>query len=416
MAAKKTDERVRVVIVGGGQAALTVISSFVEMSSVQICGVMDIRANAPGMAKAREYGIPCFTELPSLLAQENVSLVFELTGVPAVLQQTRDALRPGQELVPGQATKLTFDLLELMLARQKRVQDGIQEGLKELTHVISKLEHIAGEASAKTGAIASDTSGVSAAAEHMSLQLASVATSAAQARSAVGAIAKATDEMTTTVSEIARNAERARGVTRLAVESADGASKKVSELGLRAKEISKVTEAIAEIADQTKLLALNATIEAARAGEAGKGFAVVASEVKELAKQTNAATADIRLKTDAIHEATTATISEINTINKVIADVNDIVTIIASAVEEQSIATKDMSRSAGEVSGGIEIMSNNFNQVAESAKGVAKNIGAVNVNVDSLKGFAARLNESAQIVEETSNRLSGIARGESPAH
>jgi methyl-accepting chemotaxis protein len=319
-------------------------------------------------------------------------------------------------LVPGQATKLTFDLLELMLARQKRVQDGIQEGLKELTHVISKLEHIAGEASAKTGAIASDTSGVSAAAEHMSLQLASVATSAAQARSAVGAIAKATDEMTTTVSEIARNAERARGVTRLAVESADGASKKVSELGLRAKEISKVTEAIAEIADQTKLLALNATIEAARAGEAGKGFAVVASEVKELAKQTNAATADIRLKTDAIHEATTATISEINTINKVIADVNDIVTIIASAVEEQSIATKDMSRSAGEVSGGIEIMSNNFNQVAESAKGVAKNIGAVNVNVDSLKGFAARLNESAQIVEETSNRLSGIARGESPAH
>jgi methyl-accepting chemotaxis protein len=62
---------------------------------------------------------------------------------------------------------------------------------------------------------------------------------------------------------------------------------------------------IVDIAEQTKLLALNATIEAARAGEAGKGFAVVANEVKALANQTNAATADIRVRLNS-HAATLA--------------------------------------------------------------------------------------------------------------
>ena len=318
------------------------------MPSVQLCGVTDINPNAPGMVKAREHGIPVFPDIESMLAHDHIALVFELTGVPAVAQKTREALRPGQELVPGNATNLLFQLLDMMVARQKQVQEGIRRGLADLNDVVKKLEEIAGEASVKTAAIAGDATSVATAAEEMSVTMASVATSAAQARNSVAAIAKSTEEMTTTVSEIAKNAERARGVTRLAVESADGASRKVSELGLCAKQISKVTETIAEIAEQTKPLALNATIEAARAGDAGKGFAVVASEVKELAKQTNAATADIRVKTDAIQEATTATIGEIRTINKVIADVNDIVTIIASAVEEQSIATRDMSRSASE--------------------------------------------------------------------
>ena len=69
-------------------------------------------------------------------------------------------------------------------------------------------------------------------------------------------------------------------------------------------EIGKVIEVIQDIAEQTNLLALNATIEAARAGDAGKGFAVVATEVKELAKQTAAATEDIRRRIEGIQTST----------------------------------------------------------------------------------------------------------------
>jgi methyl-accepting chemotaxis protein len=402
------NERIRVVLVGGGHGAALVISNFCAMPSVELCGVTDIQPQAPGMVMAHANGIPCFADIPSMLAVKNINLVFELTGIASVLQQTRDSLQEGQALVPAQATKLMFDMLDLMTSRQRVVQEGIQTGMTDLTRVVQELEHIASESGSKTNAIAGDTTGVTDAAEQMSSLMTALAISTSQGRNSMNSVAKSTEEMSTTVSEIARNAERARGVTRLAVESADGASRKVSELGLSAKQISKVTETIAEIAEQTKLLALNATIEAARAGEAGKGFAVVASEVKELAKQTNAATADIRMKTEAIQEATAGTIAEIGTINKVIADVNDIVTIIASAVEEQSIATRDMSRSASEVSSGIDEISTSVTQVADVARTVARNVSTVNVNLEGLKGLSAKLNEAAKLVEEASSRLATI--------
>ncbi len=101
-----------------------------------------------------------------------------------------------------------------------------------------------------------------------------------------------------------------------------------------------VTETITEISEQTNLLALNATIEAARAGEAGRGFAVVANEIKELAKQTAQATLNIKSQIDDVQRTTSSTVTEINQISDVIRRVNDIVGTIATAVEEQTAATK----------------------------------------------------------------------------
>ena len=82
------------------------------------------------------------------------------------------------------------------------------------------------------------------------------------------------------------------------------ATPKIEQLGSAANDIGKVIDEIQDIAEQTNLLALNATIEAARAGDAGKGFAVVATEVKELAKQTAAATEDIRKRIVGIQGST----------------------------------------------------------------------------------------------------------------
>ena len=411
MSGRNAEDTVRVVLVGGGRAAAQVITNFVELPSVQICGITDLHPDAQGMLLAKDLGIPRFPDIKTMLEQRDVSLVFELTGVPAVLKHIHEAMGPGQELVPAQATKLMYDMVTLMASRQQAVQTGIQRGLADLTTVVRELEVIAGEVTDKAGGIASDTSNVAGAAGQMSEHMAALAAASDQARTNVGSIAATTEQMTTTISEIARSAERARGVTQLAVQSADEASSKVAELGLCAKEISQVTEAIAEIADQTKLLALNATIEAARAGEAGKGFAVVASEVKELAKQTNTATTDIRTKIGAIQEATASTIAEIGTINKVISDVNDIVTLIASAVEEQSIATREQARNAGDVSEGIEAMGDNVNLVADAATGVADSISAINANLETLKSFAGRLTESASVVEQASLKLVDVVGG-----
>ena len=127
-----------------------------------------------------------------------------------------------------------------------------------------------------------------------------------------------------------------------------GANATVAKLGESSAEIGQVIKVITSIAQQTNLLALNATIEAARAGDAGKGFAVVANEVKELAKQTAKATEDISQKITAIQDDTKRAVESIGSITAIINQINDISGTIATAVEEQSATTNEMSRNVQE--------------------------------------------------------------------
>lgn len=65
------------------------------------------------------------------------------------------------------------------------------------------------------------------------------------------------------------------------------------------EEIGQKTKVINDIVFQTKLLSFNASVEAARAGEHGKGFAVVAEEVGNLAQMSGNAAKEISALLDA---------------------------------------------------------------------------------------------------------------------
>jgi methyl-accepting chemotaxis protein len=133
-----------------------------------------------------------------------------------------------------------------------------------------------------------------------------------------------------------------------------------------------VIKVINSIASQTNLLALNATIEAARAGEAGKGFAVVANEVKELAKQTSDATEDIIRKIAMIQEDTAEAAEAIQQVTGVIRQINESQNAIASAVEEQSAMTGEISRNISEVAAGSGEIARNITLVAGAAESTSR--------------------------------------------
>ncbi|MFZ3048754.1 MAG: methyl-accepting chemotaxis protein [Desulfatirhabdiaceae bacterium] len=281
----------------------------------------------------------------------------------------------------------------------------IVDGVETLFASSTELSAISRQMSSNASQTSDRSRNVAVAAEQMSANMSSVAAAAEQASTSVNMVAAASEEMTSTITEIARNAEKARTITNHAVSNAQKASDTVNELGKAAKEIGKVTETIADISDQTNLLALNATIEAARAGDAGRGFAVVANEIKELAKQTAEATDEIKLRIEGIQDTTSGTVAQIQKISAVINDINEIVTSIASAVEEQSITTNDIACNVSQAAIGIQEVTQNVSQSSVVAQNIARDIAGVNQSGQEISANSAQVNVSAEELKALAKNL-----------
>ncbi len=270
-------------------------------------------------------------------------------------------------------------------------------GLASASNELTSLSHRMSEGAT----LVSDMStSVAAATEEMSSNMNSVAAASEQASTNVNIVASATEQVSSSIAEVAGKTREARGITADAVALAKSSSEKVDALGLAANEISKVTQVITEISDQTNLLALNATIEAARAGDAGKGFAVVAHEIKELAKQTAAATSEIRNSIESIQNSTAETVTEIRQISEVINKVDNIVADIATSVEEQSATTNDISVNVQQAAQGINEVNGNVAESSAVASMVAADIAKVSQTAAELAESGGEVENSAQDIEK----------------
>jgi methyl-accepting chemotaxis protein len=228
-------------------------------------------------------------------------------------------------------------------------------------------------------------------AEETSAQANLVAAASEQVTRNLQTVAAATEEMNASIGEISKNASAAAGVAARAVERAQSANVTMSRLGESSAEIGEVVKLISSVAQQTKMLALNATIEAARAGEAGKGFAVVANEVKELANETAKAAKQISQKIQAITTGTTGAVAVIADIGTIIAQMHDISTTIASAVEEQTATTNEIARNVSEAAIGESNVTENITSVAEAAKHASIGAFATQNAAGELAGMASEL-------------------------
>lgn len=159
-------------------------------------------------------------------------------------------------------------------------------------------------------------------------------------------------------------ADNVKNVNKLA-EDIQLSSQNVNEVAVKTDDITGILTTIQSIAEQTNLLALNAAIEAARAGDQGRGFAVVADEVRNLAARTHSSTEEIgqligelqsRVKLsvstlDAIRDSVSSTVQqtqvsydEISATLVSLDEINDSISQVATAAEQQSQVSEDISK------------------------------------------------------------------------
>jgi len=269
----------------------------------------------------------------------------------------------------------------------------------------TELSAISSQAEAGVRTMSERTSTVAAAAEESSTNTDSVAAAMQQASANLLSVAGATEEMSATIGEIAANSEKARAISGDAGLQAAAVSALMKQLGQSAREIGKVTETITGISTQTNLLALNATIEAARAGAAGKGFAVVANEIKELAKQTAAATEDIKTRISGVQTSTASAIGDIEKITGVIAEVGYIVSGIATAIEQQSSVTRDVAGNVAQASAGVNEANERVTQTAAVSRSMATDIAGVNAAAGDIRAAGGQILTSATELSKLAEQL-----------
>jgi methyl-accepting chemotaxis protein len=234
---------------------------------------------------------------------------------------------------------------------------------------------------------------LAAGAEATSTQAGVVSASAEEVSAIVGTMAAAAEQMSASISEISRSASQATQIAERGLSASEAATSTIARLGSSSDEVQSVVKLITAIAQQTNLLALNATIEAARAGEAGKGFAVVAGEVKELAQQTATATESIAQQIQAIRASSDEAAQAIGRISGVVGEINDTQLTIASAIEQQTATTSEMSRNVGETAIGAA-------EIAANISGVADTADQTSAAANSTSVTASDLNRASQDLRE----------------
>jgi len=388
---------------------------YLQFSKAKINAMVTDASDSYAKASRWAMGIALVTAILTISLSAGVGSIV----VRGIVQPLREGVAFAERVAAGDLTQtLSIDR-----------HDEVGQLAAALGRMVQQLRQVFGRISGSVGSLANSSTGlvqtatqlaggaeettsqsaqVAAAAEQMSTNMGSMAASTEQMSTNIKVVASAVEELTSSIGEVAKSAERTAGVAGNAAELVNASNAQIRELGGAADEIGKVIELIQNIAEQTNLLALNATIEAARAGDAGKGFAVVATEVKELARQTASATEDIRKRIEGIQGSTGLAVKSIGDISEVVKQVNELSQTIASAVEEQSITTKEIGKNMLQSSTAAQMVARGVAESATATHEITRNIVSVDKAAKQAAAGAAQTQTAGRELSQVADQLQSL--------
>ena len=187
----------------------------------------------------------------------------------------------------------------------------------------------------------------------------------------------------------------------------------VHDMQSSSQQVAKIIKTIDEIAFQTNLLALNAAVEAARAGEAGMGFAVVADEVRALAQRSAQAAKDTADKIESAVKrselgavASTKVAKSLGEVEATAQSIEEVFTGIVSQIKSLDEVIAEIAAASKEQSAGVSEVNM---AVSQMDKVTQSNAAAAEENAAS----ANEMNSQARTLQEVVNQLESVVSGSS---
>ena len=113
------------VIIGAGNAAVTLLGMFSGMESIKIREIVDIKNDAPGMLHARKLGINTSNNMENAVKNPQVDMIVEVTGSQKIRDMIKDMMRPEQELLSASGAKIMCDMLDGHQAKNAQMVNNI---------------------------------------------------------------------------------------------------------------------------------------------------------------------------------------------------------------------------------------------------------------------------------------------------